>query len=619
MGKSLGLAIPERTKPTKEAFDVRPKKVEAWIAALPMGNVGEAVRLVYTALKESNRIACAAADRTAMLESMREPLHTVTAHLRKHYATAAFPLPEKNEKVAALTRELYRQLAIGYKIAIEDTATKSFLFTDNKALTLLIHRAIAYLSRSLVSAFEVYAPYPSGTWRELHLLHSFAEEHKLHLTPVSDRYHRIVRKTTISAEYKRILLLERASPYRMRRGEAERVYTNLERWSHLCDLQERTPSPPNHGHFAVNVDSDDPATYWVLAQDNCALTGCRTLVTERLGAVLREEIENAEDEKITTLTGIDTSTPTLSQDLMRRLMLSWGVMPKRSFSRVAKTDSIRVAMGMRTTHHYVKESRRPPEPRVETQATPAAPRGDESGMFETRARFESIPIDNLSVSEPQADVWQLVYPSYNPEFDKVAFDTQGQPKPESKPAPPAKAERDYTNYLWQVVNESAGGCCLVSVDKVASEVLVGEIIGLRQAHGEHDKWGVGVIRWMKIGADRRMELGIQMLAPDAAPAGVKPMGGSDRAVTYQRGFVLPELRAIGQPATVITPPLPYRVGTNVLLKFSDGERHVRLTKLIENTGLFAQFQFSFVGPEGRTEDAGDVSGEYDFSSVWSSL
>jgi hypothetical protein len=618
VGKSLGLAIPERTKPTKDAFDVRPRKVEAWIAALPMANVGETARLVYTALRESNRIAFPASERTAVLENMREPLHAVTDQLRKHFATAAFPLPEKNEKVAALTRELYRQLAIGYKIAIEDMAGKSFLFTDNKALTLLIHRAITYLGRSLVSAFEVYAPYPDGIWRELHLLYSFAEQHKLHMTRVPDGYHRIVPKSTISSEYKRILLLERASPYRLRRGEAERVFTNLERWADLCDLEQRTPTPPSHGHFAVNVDGDNPATYWVLAQDSCALAGCRTLVTERLGTVLREEIESTEDEKITTLTGIDTRTPTLSQDLMRRLMLSWGVMPKRSFSRVAKADNVRVSMGMRTTHHYVNAVLRPPEPAAEEPAAANGAPSSESGVFETRSHFDSLPLSKAP--EPQTDVWQLVYPSYNPEFDRVAFDTPAQPESEPQAAPPPpKAGGNYTNYLWQVVNESAGGCCLVSQDKVGSEVLVGEIIGVRQAAGNQEKWGVGVIRWMKIGSDRRVELGIQMLAPDASPAAVKPMGGTDKSATYQRSFVLPELRALGQPATVITPPLPYRVGSNVLLKSNGAERHVRLTKLIENTGLFAQFQFSFVGKDGRTEDSADVSGEYDFSSVWTSI
>lgn len=618
MGKSLGLAIPERTKPTKDAFDVRPKKVEAWIAALPMANVGETARLVYTALRESNRLAFPASERTAVLEGMREPVHAVTAQLRKHFTTAAFPLPERSEKVAALTRELYRQLAIGYKIAIEDMAGKSFLFTDNKALTLLIHRAIAYLGRSLVSAFEVYAPYPNGIWRELHLLYSFAEKHKLHTTPVADSYLRIVRKSTIGSAYKRILLLERASPYRLRRGEAERVYTNLERWADLCDLEECTPTPPSHGHFAVNVDSDSPATYWVLAQDNCASTGCRTLVTGRLGTVLREEIETTEDEKITTLTGIDTSTPTLSQDLMRRLMLSWGVMPKRSFSRVAKTDNVLVSMGMRTTHHYVNAALRPPAPAEPEPAPVENVSSKESGMFETRAQFDSQPPSRAP--EPQTDVWQLVYPSYNPDFDKVAFDTASAPKPDTKPAPPPpKTEGHYSNYPWQVVNESAGGCCLVSADKVGSEVLVGEIIGVRQAAGGEEKWSLGVIRWMKIGADRQVELGIQMLAPDASPAAVKPMGGTDTSATYQRSFVLPELHAIGQAATVITPPLPYRVGSNVLLKFNGSERHVRLTKLIENTGLFAQFQFSYIGKDGRAEDHADVSGEFDFSTVWSSI
>ena len=53
----IGLKIAERSKPTAESFDTRSKAVEAWVADLPLGNIGALSKLVYHALSEVNRLA----------------------------------------------------------------------------------------------------------------------------------------------------------------------------------------------------------------------------------------------------------------------------------------------------------------------------------------------------------------------------------------------------------------------------------------------------------------------------------------------------------------------------------------------------------------------------------
>ncbi|MDH5778845.1 MAG: molecular chaperone, partial [Gammaproteobacteria bacterium] len=68
----LALDLPAREKPDKSAFDIRPRKLEAWIGNLPRANLGETARQVYKAIKETNHLSFNHTDRAHFLELMRE-------------------------------------------------------------------------------------------------------------------------------------------------------------------------------------------------------------------------------------------------------------------------------------------------------------------------------------------------------------------------------------------------------------------------------------------------------------------------------------------------------------------------------------------------------------------
>jgi len=106
MRKSLGLIIPERQKPGRHSFSIRPKKVEAWLDNLPKANLGETARQIYQALTETNQLHLPHQDRARFLESLRETVQYVTESMRKHFLGVTYPLPEKNQKIAAATREI---------------------------------------------------------------------------------------------------------------------------------------------------------------------------------------------------------------------------------------------------------------------------------------------------------------------------------------------------------------------------------------------------------------------------------------------------------------------------------------------------------------------------------
>lgn len=620
MSRSPGLEIPEQRKPGRQDFNLRPKKVDAWLASLPKANLGETARLIHHTLNQTNRLRYPFVDRFRFLEQMREPVHYVTDSMRKHFLGMTFPLPDKNRKIATATREIYSAMATGYKIAIEEMTRSHPLFQDKKLLATLLQRALFYSGRNLLTAYQIYAPCGASTWQELHRLYAYAESRKLHKTVLSDYQQQATDKTTALAEYLRLLLLALTSPYQLRQGEIFRIYLALERWTPRLELRPLAlqAAGDSKTRFLVRLDQDAPprpAAYSVIHE--ARQPDYRTLDTETLTWLLREEIRSNEEVLSTTLTSVDLGRPDLSHDLLRRLLVAWGAETRRGFSRSPKHEQVEVTIGLSATHRFLNYLAR-------------RQRADRD-QFERRARYESQEVKNIN--DPQLDVWDMVYATDTSSFDTSGIvplvdeelarhDTGGK----SDDPTPASPTRNYQAGSWLILNESASGYCLEYHEQDSTRAQVGELVGIRRDHhGKTLKWGIGVIRWLKFAggqADERtktVQMGIEMLNPAAAAVGIRPAAASNTPENYQRTLMLPEIRAMHQPATLITGPVPWRPGQHAVVNLLGKELPVVLTHVLQNTGLFAQFQFQFQyqSPDKRPDN--DAPQEDALAQVWSSI
>ena len=602
----LGLEVADRPKPSRGAFNISHKKVEKWLSDLPRANVGETAKLVFKALVETNRLKYSYKERARFLEELRPTTQFVTSAMRKHFVGTSFPLPKKSQRVAAATREIYSQLALGYIICIEDLLTSSILFTDKKLLVTLIHRAISCLGRVLLTSYQVYSPYPDKIWSKIHKLYKYAEEHKLLRVEVMDNQRLFVKKSSVNEEVSRILLLSLASPYRLRQGEVHKVNNTLERWTVKNQLFQITQGEIVQGCFAVNLETDAPPRNIALVNKDCNPDDCRTIDTESLAETIRDEIQNTQDAGQTTITGIEMSSPDLSHDLLRRLLTAWAVIAKRNFPRTDKHERVLVAIGLSASHQIICDSARRQSPQSRNRQKD---KSNNTSPFSGKSQFDSSDVNNVSVDQP--DVWNLVYPTELSE-GYTALDADKISKVVN---PDKKDDLLYHAESWAILNESASGYCIQNKSCHETTVQVGELMSIRRSGDGHTwKWGVGVIRWMKYSDETGINLGIEMLTPDAAAVGIKA-GIDDADVDFQRTLMLPELNAINQASTIITNPVPFRVGNQLKMKIVGKEIDIKLSKQLQNTGLFAQFQYEMVDSAPVEEDNWEEKS--DFNNVWS--
>ena len=617
MGKNIGLDVPNRITPGKEAFNIRPRKLAVWINSLPRANLGETARQLFTVLQQTNQLAYPYQDRIRFLETLREPLEYVTRSMKKHFVGISLPLPEKSQKIATITKELFASMATAYEIALEDMLTNNLMIFDKKSLAMLTHRCISYIGHNFLASYQSYSPYSEQLWGELHKLYLFAEQRNILKSKILDYQHTYVDKTTVGTEYARLLLLSLASPYHLRQGEAGKVYDSLERWITQPLTRPLTQQETTNGHFIDNLAANQAPIALSLAKadENLELSSLRIIDTKVLAKKLEHEIKHSEDVGGITLSGIESARPDISHDLMQRLLIAWAMASKRHFPRTNKNENVKITIGLSAAHQFI--------------ARKAQPQSMESGQFTNtyanRAHFESTEI-KLNMNDPTAtsdDVWGMIYPTEFKGLDTLVehelslSDKVQIPDTISTTELEPKIEQYHVDN-WAIINESIKGLMIHNKDEFKNKAQVGELISLRRAtKGTSNKWSIGVIRWLKFNQDKSLQMGIEIINPNAAAIGIRPAGNKNAPM--QRTLMLPELKNLKQPASLITSPVPWRVGNKITLNMLGKEVPATLTKCVQNTGLFAQFQFEISTPGKPAASNNQTEKDQDFSNVWTSI
>jgi len=596
-----GLNTPDQAAPMKTSFDVRPRIIEKWIVNLPMANLGETSKLVFRAVVEINRLELSIQQRYKTLELLRKPCQYVVEALEKHFAGHPLPLNTRNRKISELTRAILSELAVGYKVIAQQI--ESSARPDLKLLTATLHRAVNYEGQLLMRSYQIYAPFPRGIWKELNTMYHFAESYELLEQEIKDPLNKVNNYSTISTIYRKILLLSLAMPYRLHRGEIDKVCALLDRFVYLSRIDNVSPQHNPTALFIIDLHKDNPPGYLAMHKED-DYRSCRLLNTSEMVISINDQYQSANPDLMNLI----------SSDLLDRLLSTWSVMAKRGFSRIKKESAYaEVALGLSAAHHFVSG---------EQPFTPI-PSTDDLQFTSSTADYHSTKVAALSDVVKGPDVWNMNY-TYSDNDPTNA----GSPTTSLNAGVTDLQGYEYQTIKLSIANVSAGGYCLVSDSDVDFTAHVGDLLAIRDVEDASiDQWGIGVIRRMLSNRVGNFELGVQMLTPNsvAVAARLDAGNGSEPSSDFLRCLMLPELRAIDQPATIITPAMPFRTGSQIRINLHDKSIIAVLTEQLEYTNSFSQFQFDVVDENvqgsgtGHDEQTTEMLSEEEFDSIWTTL
>jgi hypothetical protein len=298
---------------------------------------------------------------------------------------------------------------------------------------------------------------------------------------------------------------------------------------------------------------------------------------------------------------IDTNIPvpdTISDNLLQHLVAAWGKMQPRSFRRAPAGGTIKVAVGLRATHYLLSGGVDIAEQVASTDAL---------------LRREINPFLNENNDpvrgQPKSggDVWDNAFDlrvrmPINPNIrdpERILLNgKRDAPKPARAAGEHDKDSPSFRYYDTQALDTSPGGFRIFWREPMPAGVQTGELLAIREA--QDSRWCVAVIRWIQQdGASTSM--GIELLAPRAIPVAARVIMKRGGPTDFTRALLLPELKPINQPATLITPRLPFAEDQKVHIQRQGIQSTAQLQRCLLKTDSFNQFTFRML--DGYLENA----------------
>lgn len=564
--------------------------LSTWLAALPKANLGETARLLYQAILEINQLHASASLRLQLLELMRPEIAYVCKQLERFFFNQPLVLGERPRQVAGLCQALQKSLALGYKQAAVALGEKPD--RDNlQPLSIALQRAIHCLCALQIRASQLYNPSPAGLWLELHQLFALAVEHGVQEQRVSDPVALHARQTSAQASYLVALLLGCARCNQMRQRSIGQLAELLEAWGALVRLQ---PAGAEGGLLAFSPRVDEPPRYRSLF-DQAELAQLLGIDPSRLVGEAAAHLAAQDAAGSAALLPLPKG---LSLDLLQHLTATWSDISERTFNRAPAQGTLRLCIGMSALHYYLSGRRlfsellQHPEPK-------------KNEIFRTGGNV--------------ADIWAQAYDAAPTGGDLFVDERIDFIPPSPEPSQADEAPESFPTFTVQLVNHSPGGYCLAWPREVPDQLQAGELVGLQDRNGQ--EWRIAVVRWLRQVRGAGLQMGIELIAPEAQPCGLKLVRGTEQASAYLRALLLPEIAALAKPATVIAPRLPFQEGHKVLINQNGDEHRAVLGSRQSSTGSYNQFEYQIAGrqaPPGGTAARSGPAAD-DFEGLWPSL
>ena len=551
-----------------------PSSVGEWVSKLPMANVPEATGQVRQAAFEIARLKTDWPTRMALLETIRPTVLYLTTRLDRNVGGTG-----AQETNVRLAQRLQTNLCSGY-IGVVLSAT-SAARKNRKALgvaSLAIHRAISDLSRTLLRTLQFYVTPADRFWFKLNALYRLAEQLGIDADKHPDSDSDASPDLSIAGTYLRALLLAMARPYQLRPHQLSSVFHMLGNWVPMVSL---SPADDKDLHL-VALDSDQGPGHADRFEQTADTRGIRS-------EVLVYELQAAgrgADNSLNVPKDVDAK-------LLEHLADSWDKPKPRTFGRADASDAMKVCVGLSAIHYYLSEGTRFSELLPRAGGAPA----QKNPFFEKDVKFVPNEV------ERHRDVWAEAPDAggkipQNPfiENPEVAIFNAGRDQKqgtesharERQHGGADEAGERYECYDATTMDTSPGGYRLRWNQPFPPNVQSGELVALKEISEQN--WCLAVARWLRQDASGAF-MGIQLVAPQATPVAIRVIQTKGGQTQFHRAFLLPNLKAMAQPASLITPTAPFQTGQKILLIKDGTQTTAQLGDCLLKTESFNQFTF----------------------------
>lgn len=518
------------------AFPVRDSRsCQDWLTSAPLLNVPLAQRQLRDLLHGLNGTILPAADRLKILEKLYEAITMVQDSQSRKYAGKPIPLLPEQQVIWQEVQALWRELLTGYWLVLDEAASGS-----PEALEFGVfagQRALIFLAAWHREHYVIDRVVPNDGWVLMYELYRVLESAGWTRKQVKALGRREGDMGTPEAACCHALLLNLANPNQLNPRQLLYVDQLLGEWAGKAHLMAQLPPESRLAVVALDLGKQD-APYFV-GQSTPGSVAPRYLMRDKLVAWLGKQIKSLRAGATAESIGMADATGVGGVGFLTLLYRAWSEKSERSFPR--QTISAEVGLGNDWSHIYSYLT---------------------GTLFQPVGQKKELSASNMSD-------FALFGRRSDETFHSGADHTIQLPPLED----------------WQVLDESANGLRLSCSESFYRWQQQQVVLLRRGLIGER----IAVVRRLHHVAGRHLELGVQIIPGDpmgviAYPTGVQALVGQP-----QPAVLLPEVSAIRQVASLITPTGTFVVDKIIDIKTNDAVRRYKLSSLIERGANFERF------------------------------
>ncbi len=615
----LGISIRSQSEQPQELERYSPRQIQKWLSGLPRANIGQTAKQLYSRLCESNKIILPANVRLAFLKALQPETERLQENLEKHFIKAGISLKSKQKKVAELTRAILNEEAYAHKSVLQQIISSDNLHKQKKETGEALFFTAYYLARLIGHCYQLYLSPPAKLWRELHIIFQLAQQHGLDRMEVVLPKPKV--KTTLRTIYKSTLLLSLGHPNELRSTDFWLI-----QFEHLEFAKK----------IRLTTNINDEIEYVVNMNSKAAPFHRSLVATDIDSYYLGIDVHPLMFYLQNLISSKEPSSQHHQPVLIRHLLSALGNMATRSFSRTHCNEGIQVAIGLASTHALIEKGLNEiAELELEQQlGSIPVPLNGEDALTKLEGSLKNVEVlgvedsmrthpssvQSSDLKKEDDDKWIRMY------RPKVSVNESKELQKRYHLVPvnmsTKSLPREYRLLPAAILNISPGGYCLKLEGDLPKQTQTDEIIGLMEIDDEGGcSWNIGIIRWLHRSADNGLSAGIQLISPNAKSVNTTLRSNKNQAFATHRSLLLPSLTHIGQPASLITPTMPYQVGSVVSMTIENQQLELKLQELLQAGRSYSRFTFVELNPQQKSslKDEQLQVKEDDFSTVWKIL
>lgn len=522
------LELPELSTDQPPAF-TSAAACQKWLSEIPLTNARQAQPQLLRQINLLNRFTLPAEERLNILELLRAPTYFVHGECSKRFLSRPLPLAPPEQAALETCQVLWQALETGYLHCL-----RAFVDNLNPASEAARRNIAVAATRALTSLLAMYLDdchagmLPARQfWRRLHRIYRGIEKIQMTQVSVEDPVRR-QSATTVAAIYVEVILIATANPLELRPRQLGHVAYWAQRWSSRVPVLPAPPIDLRTPPLCVDLVGDEEAVFkrapgtgdglrWL------DLVELRKTIKQRLAAL--EKGESPESLKL----GKDCAQPDC-EILLKQVYQDW-CRGGRDTSIHGGNGSCQLVNGIEAIHYFL------------------------SGEIFQETRTSGLSQRDLNEIATLGHI-----AAHSVEYHELT--------------------KSYTIEDWQEVNENVSDILLQRpLSQPGGRLARGQLVAVRTS--SNDSLQIGKVYWAAINANR-----------DTLIAGIHPLPGPPVAATlytpgmglikaqHCRGFSLPAIEGLKEPASILTPTGWFQPNHVIEVK-TDTTVKIRLTQLID--------------------------------------